>query len=83
MAVSAVDVVGMSDRERTRLRGTAIGFVFQTFDPMPKFAADENVALPMVFQGVPSSERAERARMLLERVGLGDCADHRTPEPAF
>jgi putative ABC transport system ATP-binding protein len=80
LAVASADVVELSDRERAHLRGTAIGFVFQTFNLMPKLAAAENVALPMVFQGVPTSERADRARTLLDRVGLGNRADHRPSE---
>ncbi|MFC7224540.1 ABC transporter ATP-binding protein [Halalkalicoccus sp. GCM10025322] len=71
------DVTGLSDRERTALRGRSIGFVFQTFNLMPRLSALENVALPLVFQGTSRSERHERARSLLGRVGLEDRADHR------
>jgi putative ABC transport system ATP-binding protein len=80
LTVDDADVVSMSDRERTRLRGNAIGFVFQTFDLMPKLSAAQNVALPMVFRGVDRSERRERARELLDDVGLGDRASHRPSE---
>ncbi|RZH68918.1 ABC transporter ATP-binding protein [Natrinema altunense] len=66
----------LGDRERTRLRGTEVGFVFQTFNLMPRLNALENVALPQLFQGIDRAERRERARDLLERVGLGDRADH-------
>ncbi|WP_306054823.1 ABC transporter ATP-binding protein [Natronococcus wangiae] len=74
------DVGSLGERERTRLRGTEVGFVFQTFNLMPRLTALENVALPQLFQGVDRAERRERARELLERVGLGDRADHRPNE---
>jgi putative ABC transport system ATP-binding protein len=70
----------MSDRERTRIRGDEVGFVFQTFNLMPRLTALENVALPLVFKGVPREERTERATAVLERVGLGDRLDHRPNE---
>jgi len=69
-------VTGIADRERTRVRGESIGFVFQTFNLMPRLTALENVALPLVFRGVPRSERRDRAGTLLDRVGLADRADH-------
>jgi len=78
--VDGQDVTALSERERTRLRGREIGFVFQTFNLMPRLTAAENVALPMVFQGVSGSERDSRARDLLRRVGLADRADHRPNE---
>jgi putative ABC transport system ATP-binding protein len=80
VTVDGRDVVSMSDRERTRLRGAEIGFVFQTFNLMPKLTAGENVALPMVFEGVDREQRRERARELLGQVGLADRADHRPNE---
>jgi len=80
LTVDGEDVVAMSDRERTRLRGGEIGFVFQTFNLMPKLTAAENVALPMVFQNVSRSERRERATDLLEQVGLGERTGHRPNE---
>ena len=70
------EVTAMSDRERTRIRGEEVGFVFQTFNLMPRLTAVENVALPLVFRGIPVGERRERAAELLERVGLGDRLDH-------
>jgi len=74
------DVTQLSSRERTRLRGSEIGFVFQTFNLMPRLTAQENIVQPMVAQSVSRSERDERAKQLLERVGLGDRADHRPNE---
>jgi putative ABC transport system ATP-binding protein len=73
-------VVGISDRERTRIRGSRIGFVFQTFNLMPRLDALENVAMPLVFQGVDADTRRERATESLERVGLGDRLRHRPNE---
>jgi putative ABC transport system ATP-binding protein len=70
------EVTAMSDRERTSIRGEEVGFVFQTFNLMPRLTAVENVALPLVFRGIPVAERRERATELLERVGLGDRLDH-------
>ncbi|AGB39754.1 ABC transporter ATP-binding protein [Natronococcus occultus] len=76
VVVDGADVTTLSDRERTTLRGTTVGFVFQTFNLMPRLNAVENVALPQLFQGIGRDERRERARELLERVGLGDRTDH-------
>jgi len=74
------DVTAVSDRERTRIRGEDIGFVFQTFNLMPRLTARENVALPMVFRGVGRSERRQRAAEVLDSVGLGDRLGHRPNE---
>ncbi|WP_408960002.1 ABC transporter ATP-binding protein [Natrinema sp. 74] len=76
VVVGGREVGALGDRERTRLRGTEVGFVFQTFNLMPRLDAVENVALPQLFQGVGRTERRERARDLLERVGLGDRGEH-------
>ena len=80
VVVNGQDVATLSDRERARLRGREIGFVFQTFNLMPRLSALENVALPMVAQGIPRKQRTDRARDLLERVGLGDRVDHQPNE---
>ncbi|NKE34678.1 ABC transporter ATP-binding protein [Natronococcus sp. JC468] len=76
VVVDGADVAALTDRERTALRGTTVGFVFQTFNLMPRLTALENVALPQLFRGIDRDERRERARELLERVGLGDRTDH-------
>ncbi|ADB62623.1 ABC transporter related protein [Haloterrigena turkmenica DSM 5511] len=76
VVVDGEDVAALTDRERTTLRGTTVGFVFQTFNLMPRLNATENVALPQLFQGIDRERRRERARDLLERVGLADRADH-------
>jgi putative ABC transport system ATP-binding protein len=78
--VAGQSVTELSERARTRLRGREIGFVFQTFNLMPRLSARENVALPMVARGRPAAERTERAEELLERVGLGDRVEHRPNE---
>ncbi|AEN05513.1 Phosphonate-transporting ATPase [halophilic archaeon DL31] len=78
--IDGIDVTGLSDAERTRIRGEEIGFVFQTFNLMPQQTARENVELPMTFQGVGREKRRERATDLLEQVGLGNRLDHRPNE---
>lgn len=75
--VDGRDVSTLSERERTRLRGRSVGFVFQTFNLMPRLSASENVSLPLVFRGVSRRKRRERAEELLSRVGLGERTDHR------
>jgi putative ABC transport system ATP-binding protein len=76
VSVGGRDVATLSETERTRVRGEEVGFVFQTFNLMPRLTALDNVALPMVFAGVPRADRERRARALLERVGLGDRLNH-------
>jgi putative ABC transport system ATP-binding protein len=80
VTVDGTDVTALSDRERTALRGDEIGFVFQTFNLMPRLTARENVALPLIFQGVDAAERGERADAMLDRMGIGDRGDHRPNE---
>lgn len=70
----------LSGAERARLRGTEIGFIFQTFNLMPRLTAAENVSLPMVFTKAIDEAKRDRAETLLERVGLGDRLDHRPSE---
>jgi len=80
VVVDGENVGDLSEAGRTTIRGTKIGFVFQTFNLMPRLTAAENVALPMLFQGVPSRQRDNRAADLLDRVGLGDRTGHRPNE---
>ncbi len=80
VSVAGEDVTTLSDSQRARVRGEQVGFVFQTFNLMPRLTAEENAALPLVFQGIDRAERLERARDLLDRVGLGDRTDHRPSE---
>ena len=65
---------------RDRLRNRYIGFVFQTFNLIPRLTALENVMLPLVVRGVDGSERRRRAIEALEQVGLGDRINHRPTE---
>ena len=62
------------------LRGKRVGFVFQTFSLIPTLTALDNVELPMMYQGIERKERRERAKCLLEQVGLGDRLNHRPTE---
>jgi putative ABC transport system ATP-binding protein len=71
------DVSKMSDNELAEVRNTEIGFVFQTFNLLPRSTALENVSLPMVYAGKSNSERVSRATDVLEQVGLSDRMDHR------
>ncbi|QLD88197.1 ABC transporter ATP-binding protein [Natronomonas salina] len=80
VVVDGQDVGRLSGRERTRLRGTEVGFVFQSFNLMPRLTALENVAMPQLFQGVGRRARRDRAEALLDRVGIADRADHRPNE---
>lgn len=78
--VAGHDIHAESEDERAALRGTEVGFVFQTFNLMPRSDAVENVVLPLVFDGWSRERRRERAREVLEQVGLGDRLDHRPTE---
>ncbi|WP_445957968.1 ABC transporter ATP-binding protein [Yeosuana sp.] len=71
------DVSKMSDNELAEIRNTEIGFVFQTFNLLPRTTALDNVALPMVYAGISKSERTKRATQVLINVGLEDRMDHK------
>ena len=66
----------MSDRELALFRNRKIGFVFQSFNLLPRYSALANVELPLIYAGVGRGERRKRARAALERVGLGDRMTH-------
>ena len=70
----------MSDDELADIRNRRIGFVFQSFNLLPRSTVLRNVELPLVYAGVSKKERAERAREALEQVGLGDRVEHRPNE---
>ena len=70
-------VAGMDEDELARVRNREIGFVFQTFNLLPRSTALENVELPLVYGGSGKRERRERATEALHHVGLGDRMDHR------
>ncbi len=74
------DVSKMNDNELAEVRNKEVGFVFQTFNLMPRYSALENVALPLVYAGVKKQERIELAREALEKVGLGDRIMHKPNE---
>jgi len=71
------DVSNMTDDELAEIRNKEIGFVFQTFNLLPRTTALENVALPMVYAGISKTDRTKRAEEVLNQVGLGDRMDHR------
>lgn len=74
------DVSTMTDNELADVRNKEIGFIFQTFNLLPRLTALENVALPLVYAGMSKAKRLERARETLEDVGLGDRVDHKPNE---
>ena len=74
------EVAGMSDDELAMTRNKKIGFVFQNFNLLPRISALQNVALPLVYAGVPRAEREERAKKALAAVGLDNRCHHRPNE---
>ncbi len=71
------DVRGLSDNELSDLRNREIGFIFQTFQLLPRTTAQENVELPLVYRGIGAAKRRAMARRALERVGLAKRLKHR------
>ena len=71
------DVTTCNNKQLAEVRNKELGFVFQSFNLLPKLTAVENVALPLLYGGVKKAERLERARAALETVGLSDRVDHR------
>ena len=75
--LNGADVSNMSDDELAEIRNKEIGFVFQTFNLLPRTTALENVALPMIYAGASKSDRTKRAEEVLTDVGLADRMDHK------
>ncbi|MCL4119672.1 UNVERIFIED_CONTAM: hypothetical protein GTU68_028931 [Idotea baltica] len=74
------EVGDYTEDELAEIRNKEIGFVFQTFNLLPRLTAIENVALPMIYAGVSTNKRLDRAAEVLESVGLGERLDHRPNE---
>ena len=74
------DVSKMPDDDLAEVRNTEIGFVFQQFNLLPRLTAAENVALPLIYAGIPKKERMERALEALNKVGLADRSHHKSNE---
>jgi putative ABC transport system ATP-binding protein len=74
------EVSNLSDDELARIRNREIGFVFQTFNLLPRATAAQNVELPLIYGGIPADVRRSRAAEVLEEVGLTDRAKHRPNE---
>jgi putative ABC transport system ATP-binding protein len=79
-SLRGIRVSEMSDNELADVRNKEIGFVFQTFNLLPRSTALENVALPLVYAGIPKEERNARALKVLQDVGLGDRVKHKPNE---
>ncbi|CAM4337074.1 MULTISPECIES: ABC transporter ATP-binding protein [Myxococcus] len=73
-------VAGMSENALARIRNRELGFVFQSFNLLPRASALDNVALPLIYARIPKKERRERAAAMLDKVGLGARMDHRPNE---
>ena len=78
--LNGINVSDMSDDELAEVRNKEIGFVFQTFNLLPKSTALENVALPLIYAGIKQNIREEKATQALNSVGLGNRVDHRPNE---
>ena len=78
--VNGQPLYGISDDQRTDLRGSQFGFIFQDFNLLPVLSAVENVELPLLLQGIAANEARTTAMEALTRVGLGDRFEHRPAE---
>ncbi len=78
--LNGIEVSQVSDNELARVRNREIGFVFQTFNLLPRATALHNVELPLIYAGVKSSVRRKKAELALERVGLADRMAHKPAE---
>jgi putative ABC transport system ATP-binding protein len=75
--IDSIELSASDERTRTQHRRQNVGFVFQSFNLLPRLTAEENVAIPLMFSGMVERERRERARELLVRVGLEERLTHR------
>ncbi|MCX7559140.1 ABC transporter ATP-binding protein [Sulfitobacter sp. F26204] len=75
--IAGDDMTGQSDRRRTRIRRSDVGFIYQFHHLLPEFSALENILLPQLANGVPRAQAGIRALALLEKVGIAPRADHR------
>jgi putative ABC transport system ATP-binding protein len=78
--LSGTDVSDMSENQLADVRNRRIGFVFQTFNLLPRLTAYENIELPLIYQGLPGGQRKERVNKRLDQVGLSDRQKHRPAE---
>ena len=78
--LAGTPVAELDDNELAKLRSRSIGFVFQSYNLLPRTTALDNVATPLLYQGVSRRDRAERATAALERLGMGDRLDHEPTE---
>lgn len=78
--LNGTDVSKMDDNTLADVRNREIGFVFQSFNLLPRYSSLENVALPLIYAGVPKEKREEKAREALESVGLNERMDHKPSE---
>ncbi len=78
--LNGTDVSCMDDSQLADVRGNEIGFVFQSFNLLPRYSSLENVALPLIYRGVPKAKREELARKALESVGLAERVNHKPNE---
>lgn len=78
--LNGTDVSKMDDDRLAEIRNQEIGFIFQTFNLLPRYTALENVTLPLIYAGIGKNERIEMAKKTLEEVGLADRMDHKPNE---
>ncbi len=78
--LNGTDVSQMTDSELAEVRNKEIGFVFQTFNLLPRMSSLENVALPLVYAGMKNAQRIEKAKKVMQSVGLGDRMMHKPNE---
>mgnify|MGYP005863419501 FL=1 len=78
--LDGIEISKIEEKDISKIRNLKIGFVFQSFNLLPKLSALQNVELPLVYAGVPKSEREKRATEMLEKVGLGARIHHKPNE---